>query len=89
MKILSSSESLAQAESNQVQNSKIVRFTFFAIFNCSKNGSSDSHQNWRRSSTDHVVKKLCNSSLEYHTNEFAKKHAKMDLRLYLRKGLTN
>ncbi len=29
------------------------------------------------------------SVLEYHTNEFTEKHAKMDLRLYLRKGLTD
>ncbi len=26
------------------------------------------------------------SVLEYHTNEFAENHSKMDLRLYLRKG---
>ncbi len=29
------------------------------------------------------------SVLEYHTNEFAEKHARMDLRLYLHNGLAS
>ena len=37
MEILFSSESLAHAKSNEPQNSKIARFSFFAIFNYSKN----------------------------------------------------
>ncbi len=70
----------------------IVRKTYFVELVL--DGSSYSHQNWHRSSTDNGGKKLWNSSrfvqaFSNNSNEFAEKDAKMDLRLYLRKGLTD
>ncbi len=105
-KILVSSESLAQAESNEVHNSKIARFMHFScifIFNCSENLLCQTRPRWfvrfspkltqiiYRPCWQKVMefKSIRPGVLEYHTNEFAKKHAKMDLRLYLRKGLTD
>ncbi len=89
------SESLAQAESNEVQNAKMVRFSFFTIsvvrktyfFELVLDGLSDFHQNGLRSSTDHAgksfveFKSIRSGILEKHINKFAEKHAKMDRRL--------